>query len=271
MDVRIEDILLIPSGTARTRRLNTFLKGCSEKERALLWFVGTNPNSLERELLLTDAEEKKIEKSIKDNQEFVRWSAMTDMLRDIWIRSMVPTEQVSKALCYLTACMCKIEDCVKMADTCNMLLEKLPKGERDNMGAAIEKRIDTDSKVIMEEDEFTTFCHYDPEQGKMLADIEDPVSIMEDGIETLKVFISDVKSIEKVLKEFAASGVLCGYEDFILAGIWAEVEKIRRDERFIIYTHKGHHPSLPKYKDVPYNEASYLVLKSDLEEWMVGK
>ena len=271
----IEDIL-ISDGMARSRRLNAFLKDCTDQEKALLLFVGTNPNELQDGQMLTEAEKKKINDAVKDKKAFNRYTDLTNEMRDIWLRTFAEMQACSKALFYLTACAIKIDDAIGATSVCNKALACIPVEARAELGNSMMAALDKGESIIMEGDVFSVGFYYDAEQNLMLADVEDVEIVMKDGIAFLVEKLSIIKAVASSLWDFISKvDVFKDYADYCLRSFWDNVSVYSTDGWFSVYSatkrlEGTNHPTLPCWEDVKADMGTYTLIKNELQVCLKG-
>lgn len=262
--IKIEDIIRA-KGVERKRKLALFLNGCTERQRCFLAFVSTNPILTSTEDALSDEELGQVSASCKDKDTFMHYVGFTCALRDLWLKYEGSRQQMKKALCYFTACECKIHDALDAAEACNKSLQYIPDDKKKEAGDAMAAILDKGDSISMESDVFAIAFHYDEAEGKMIADVEEAQIIKKEAFDVYKEFVSDVKAYERVFIELSKSDVVGNDGSCIFEPLLYSFEQLKSSEAFSVYSY------LPPYEEMPLYVQDYTNIKHNVEEWIGNK
>lgn len=257
-------------GTARTRKLNEFLKTCTERQRAFLLFYGYSPMIVPEECLLPEKWRNKIVKSVKDAKEFYKWDSLGDTMRDLYLKLYITREGAGKALSYISAYVAKIDAAIAMANTINKALAYIPEEDRLDAYCDMQDDFNRTSTLAIEGDTAEIGIIYNSSRKIAEADTTDTDRIIKVAVGQYLDVIGDIKTFEVVFDELAETigeDAYWIYPDRLDSLLWV----FRKEDTFTI-AYKDRLPNvdidIPMLKDAPIIQYTYDYLHNELKEWI---
>lgn len=262
--IKIENIMTAV-GAVRQRKLTQFLSGCSERQRAFLYFVANNPFLTDLDEGLSREQQDEIVGSVKDEEAWSLYMSFTWSLRDLWLKYVYSREQTKKGLCYLTTCDLMIKQAKDAAEACNKALEHIPDQYRSSIGTEQARMLATSSTATMEDTTFGAGFHYDEQSGKVVADVDDVEMELVESIDAFSEFVSEVKAYEAVFTELWHSKTVGKDGDCIFVPLLHTFDQLKGKASFSVYG------SIPSYDSMQMMERDYYFVKANVGRWIDGK
>lgn len=267
--ITIRDIVL-SKGAARTRKLNAFLKTCTERQRAFLLFYGFNPLIIPDDCVFTEEIMDKIYATIKDVKDFRKWDSLGDTMRDLYLKMYITRESAGKALSYISAYVTKIDDAIAAANIINKALTFVPEGEKICAFSSMKEEYNKTSTLAVEGDTAEVGIVFNTDTQKAEADTTEARKMIDVAVSQYIGMIGELKAFEISFDKLAESigeDAYWIYPDRLDVFLW-----VFREENTFTIAYKNRLPNIdidiPMLKDAPINQYSYNYLERTLSEWM---